>query len=102
MFSKAYHRQDDGATVTAMDIRSNAVTMMACDMSSEMRLQTRLRRRHGKKGAIMESGEFIMFILYITISTLLVGLGIPLLLEWIPPNPLYVRITHNFRCSLFF
>jgi uncharacterized membrane protein len=37
----------------------------------------------------MESGEFIMFILYLVISILLAGLGIPLVLKWVPPNPLY-------------
>jgi hypothetical protein len=29
-----------------------------------------------------------MFILYLVISVLLVGLGIPLLMGWVPPNPL--------------
>ena len=37
----------------------------------------------------MESGELVIFVLYLVVGVALVGLGVPLLMTWVPPNPLY-------------
>jgi hypothetical protein len=37
----------------------------------------------------MDSGELIIFVLYVFVSALLGGMGVPLLMGWVPPNPLY-------------
>ena len=37
----------------------------------------------------MESGELVIFVLYMVVSVVLAGLGIPLVMAWVPPNPIY-------------